>query len=154
MKLSFHRNLAYDTVKKRCMEAMWGQQDDKSSSCFIADGSGVSIEKEEIELIFEDRTTGKTILWTLGNYLQVSHKYPSKTCIYCVIIPNGMHYNLVLVSTLCHCVGDDVMDVKSRINPAFPKVCFNVTLCMVCIPYALQPANKDEPISNTVPINK
>ena len=48
MKLSFHRNLAYDTVKKCCMEAMWGQQDDKSSSYSIADGSG---EEEEIELI-------------------------------------------------------------------------------------------------------
>ena len=65
-----------------------------------------------------------------------------------------MHYILVLVSNLCHCVEVDVMVVESRINLAFPKVCFNVTLCMVSIPYTLQPADKDEPISNTVPINK
>ena len=46
---------------------------------YIADGSGVWIEKEELELIFS---------WTL---VQVSHKYPSKTRLYCVKIPKGMY---------------------------------------------------------------
>ena len=57
VKLSFHRNLPYNAVKKRCIEAMWMEQDDESSSYIIADGSGVSIEKEELELICEDGTT-------------------------------------------------------------------------------------------------
>ena len=78
VKLSFHQNLPYSAVKKRCIEAMWMEQDDESSSYYIADGSGVSIEKEELELICEDGTTTKKISWTLDNYLQVSHKYPSK----------------------------------------------------------------------------
>ena len=91
VKLSFHRNLPYNAVKKRCIEAMWMEQDDESSSYYIADGSGVSIEKEELELICEDGTTRKKISWTLDNYLQVSHKYPSKTRLYCVKIPKGMY---------------------------------------------------------------
>ena len=47
-KLSFHRDSAYNTVKKICQEATWPEEED-GVDFYIADGSGVSIEKEKLE---------------------------------------------------------------------------------------------------------
>ena len=66
-KLSFHRDSGYNTVNKICQEATWPEKED-GVEFYIADGSGVSIEKEKLEVLSDD---GKKnfVSWTLSNYL-------------------------------------------------------------------------------------
>ena len=89
-KLSFHRDSSYTTVKKICKEATWPEEEeDEEVEFYIADGSGVSIEKERLEVMTDD---GKKnyVSWTLSNYLKLSHiKYPSRARFYCVRVAKG-----------------------------------------------------------------
>ena len=86
-KMSFHRNSSYDAMKKRCMEATWPGHDQETF--YIADGSGVSIEKESFGIVTEDGNKNY-IAWTLANYLQISLiKYPSRARLYCVKLCKG-----------------------------------------------------------------
>ena len=88
-KLSFHRDSSYNTVKKICQEATWPEEDSEVEF-YIADGSGVSIEKEQLEVMSDD---GKKnyVSWTLSNYLKLSHiKYPSRARLYCVRVAKGI----------------------------------------------------------------
>ena len=49
MKVSFHRDASYDVVRDRCQRAVW--PDVKEGDRFyVADGSGVSIQKESFEV--------------------------------------------------------------------------------------------------------
>ena len=75
-------------MKKRCQEIVWPEEEEEGASYYVADGSGISIERENIEIMSED---GKNIIaWTLANYLEVSHiKYPSRTRLYCVKVSIG-----------------------------------------------------------------
>ena len=86
-KLSFHHDSSYSTVKKICQEATWPNEKD-GVEFYVADGSGVSIEKEKFEVMSND---GKAfVLWTLGNYLKISHtKYPSRSRLYCIRVAKG-----------------------------------------------------------------
>ena len=90
--MSFHRNSTYQIVKKRCQEVTWPNEDqDTAITYYVADGSGVSTERENFELVSAD---GKKsiIAWTLANYLEISHiKYPSRTRLYCVKVIKGIH---------------------------------------------------------------
>lgn len=87
-KVSFHRNYSYASVKKRCEEVVW-PEGEEGATYYVADGSGISIEREHIEIMSEDGKKN-TIAWTLGNYLEVSHiKYPSRTRLYCVKVSKG-----------------------------------------------------------------
>lgn len=53
-KTSFHRNSTYGTVKKRCQEVTWPHGED-GATYYVADGSGISIEREKFEIVGEDR---------------------------------------------------------------------------------------------------
>ena len=87
-KLSFHKNLSYQAVKKICQEATWPDEEE-GTTYYLADGSGVSIEQDNFELVSEDGKKN-TIAWTLANYLEISHiKYPSRTWLYCVKVSKG-----------------------------------------------------------------
>ena len=90
-KVSFHRNSSYVVVKNRCHDVTWPNKDD--ATYYVADGSGISIERENIEVAAED---GKKsfVPWTLANYMEISHiKYPSRTRLYCVRVSKGV-YNI------------------------------------------------------------
>ena len=95
-KLSFHKNLSYQAVKQICQEATWPNEEE-GAAYYLADGSGVSIERDNFELISEDGKKN-TIAWTLANYLEISHiKYPSRTRLYCVKVSKGKQIPKALV---------------------------------------------------------
>ena len=110
-KLSFHRDSAYNTVKKICQEATWPEEED-GVDFYIADGSGVSIEKEKLEVLSDD---GKKnfVSWTLSNYLKISHiKFPSRARLYCVRVAKGVCASIRLILFIISpyillCRGDD-----------------------------------------------
>ena len=92
-KVTFHRNYNYDAVKKRCQEVAWPQESNDpqegETTYYVADGSGLSIECNNFEVVSEDGSKN-VIPWTLANYLQISHiKYPSRTRLYCVKMCKG-----------------------------------------------------------------
>ena len=61
---------------QKCREVAWPSGED-DASYYVADGSGISIQKENFEIVSEDGKKN-VIAWTLANYLQISHiKYPS-----------------------------------------------------------------------------
>ena len=102
-KLSFHRDSSYSTVKKICQEATWPNEED-GVDFYVADGSGVSIEKEKFEVMSND---GKKafVSWTLGNYLKISHtKYPSRSRLYCVRVAKGEYAVLLHLYLITHCI--------------------------------------------------
>ena len=75
-------------VKNRYRDATWPNEDD--ATYYVADGSGISIERENIEVVAEDGKKS-TIAWTLANYMEISHiKYPSRTRLYCVKVSKGV----------------------------------------------------------------
>ena len=67
MKLSFHHDSSYGTVKKIYKEATWPEEEE-GTSFYVADGSRVSIETERFEVM---SGVGKKnyVSWTMGNYL-------------------------------------------------------------------------------------
>ena len=88
-KLSFHRESSYGTVKKICQEATWPEEEE-GATFYVSDGSGVSIEKERLEVMSDDGRKNY-VSWTLGNYLKISHiKFPSRARLYCVRVPKGV----------------------------------------------------------------
>ena len=100
-KLSFHRDSSYETVKKICKEATWRDEED-GVDYYVADGSGVSIDKEKLEVVSNDGTKNY-VSWTLANYLKISHsKYPSRARLYCVKVLKGDSCNATLLSTLVY----------------------------------------------------
>lgn len=106
-KVSFHRDAAYDVVKDRCQRAVWpdGKEDDKF---YVADGSGVSIQRESFEVEGLDGSQ-QVIPWSLGNYLQVSHiRYPSRARLYCVKLPASKHH--------CIVVAHDIINMHTLIS--------------------------------------
>ena len=52
-KLSFHHESSYGTVKKICQEATWPEEEE-GATFYVSDGSGVSIEKERLEVMSDD----------------------------------------------------------------------------------------------------
>ena len=89
-KVSFHRNSTYDAVMQRCREVTWPSEEN-GALYYVADGSGISIQRENFEIVSEDGKKN-VIAWTLANYLEISHiKYPSRTRLYCVKVSKGVY---------------------------------------------------------------
>ena len=78
IKVLFKKSSTYDEVLTTCTDAMWPDEIETKASFYISDNSGVCIN-------FGDLTINdETIVWTLENYIHISSKYPSKTCLYSV----------------------------------------------------------------------
>ena len=81
-KVAFHRNSLYEVVKNRCRDATWPNEDD--ATYYVADGSGISIERENIEVMAEDGKKNYDSMDTVQLYgdiaYEVSLSYSSLLC--------------------------------------------------------------------------
>ena len=93
----------------------------------MADGSGISIQKENFKIVSEDGKNN-VIAWTLANYLETSHiKYPSRTRLYCVKMLKGTkaHLYMIVFCTNFQKMLRWRMKVHKRLMSAMQKVKFD-----------------------------